>query len=415
MLKYPFTPELLDAIPEELSELMRGLELTLLDEICQRLKASGQLNEVTVQDIRALRAQGIDLQEIKAAIAETTEIGYEKLNELLDDVVERNQKYYTEVIDIAQITKPDRLVNKRDIVAIRRQTLSAYRNITGSMGFVKVENGRLTMMSPAKAYQSTLDMALGQIDTGAISYNQAITNAIRELAKDGMCVVFDKNGKPVKNMVGYESGHKDQLDVAVRRAVMTGVNQINQKYREMSMEYLQTDLVETTAHLGARNIGIGFANHESWQGGIYRWAQYTAMYPGSSKGNYKDFDKTCGVGDVQGIGGANCRHSFYAFVEGVMEPTYTAERLEAMKAENHTFEFEGKKYNGYTATQKQREIERTVRKKKREFAGYDAAGRTMEATAAKSYIRALMKEYREFSKVAGLPTQPERMRVLYAA
>ena len=56
-MKYPFSPEILDALPEELAELFRDLELTLLDEICSRLKIADQLNEVTVQDIRALRAQ----------------------------------------------------------------------------------------------------------------------------------------------------------------------------------------------------------------------------------------------------------------------------------------------------------------------------------------------------------------------
>lgn len=412
-IRYPFTPELLDALPEELAELMRGLELKLLDEICSRLKISGQLNEVTVQDIRALRAHGIDLEEIKAAIAETTKIGYEKLEELLDDVVQRNQKYYTEVIDLAQITKPDRLVDERDIVAIRRQTLSAYRNITGSMGFLTVENGRLIPLPPAKWYQHALDNAELQVMSGAISYNQSIEGEIKLLVKKGLCVAFDKNGNQVKNVVKYEKGGIQQLDVCVRRAVMTGVNQINQKYREMSMEYLQTDLVETTAHLGARNIGIGFVNHESWQGGIYRWAQYTAMYPGSSKGNYKDFDKTCGVGDVQGIGGSNCRHSFYSFVEGVMEPTYTTEQLEKMKAENHKFKFNGKEYNGYTATQRQREIEREVRLWKRKKVDFEARGLTDDASGAAKKIKEKLKEYKEFSKAAGLPEQRERMRVLY--
>lgn len=55
-MKYPFTPELLDSLPEELAELYRSLELKLLDEICSRLKIAGELNEVTVQDIRALRS-----------------------------------------------------------------------------------------------------------------------------------------------------------------------------------------------------------------------------------------------------------------------------------------------------------------------------------------------------------------------
>ena len=92
MPKYPFTPELLDAMPEELAELYRGLEDTLLMEICSRLKLRDELNEVTVQDIKALRSYGIDLKEIEKSIRQTTGISEKKLNELIDNVVDRNQK-----------------------------------------------------------------------------------------------------------------------------------------------------------------------------------------------------------------------------------------------------------------------------------------------------------------------------------
>lgn len=387
----------------------------MLREICSRLKISGQLNDVTAQDIRALRSHGIDLEAIKTAIDETTAIGMEKLEALLDDVVERNQKYYTEVIDLAKVTKPDRLADERDIVAIRRQTMAAYKNITGSMGFLTVENGRLNLKTPAQAYQWALDQAELQVQSGAISYNQAITMAIKQLADKGVCVAFDKNGNPVKNVVQYERGGIQQLDVCIRRAVMTGVVQLNAEYREQSMDILQTDLVEVAAHLGARNIPgpNGWEAHSEWQGGIYRWKQYHDMYPNASNGDYKDFEKTCGLGSVTGILGANCRHSYYSFVEGVMDPTYTAEQLESMKPENHKFEFEGKVYDGYSSTQAQRRIERTIRKKKRELAGFEAAGQTEAATAAKSYLRSLNKKYRDFSKKAGLPEQRERMKVLY--
>lgn len=280
MPRYPFTPELLDALPEELCELFRGLELQLLEEICSRLKISDQLNEVTVQDIRALRAHGIDLEDIKAAIAEATGTGADKLEALLDDVVERNQAYYTSVIDLAQVTAPERLVNEADIAAIRRQTWGAYKNITGSMGFLVVQAGRLTMLPPARAYQWALDSAELQIQSGAISYNQAIAVAVRQLADSGLCIAYGKDGNPIKNRVAYESkktpgkqGRVDHLDVAVRRAIMTGVNQLNQKYREQSMDYLQTDLIEVTAHLGARNVDgpNGWENHAKWQGKVYRW------------------------------------------------------------------------------------------------------------------------------------------------
>lgn len=426
MQKYPFQPEILDALPEELAELFRGLEIKLLEGICSRLKLSGNLNEVTVQDIRALRSHGIDLKEIEKAIRETTGISKKKLEQLLDDVVERNQAYYTELIDIAAVTKPEMLVSERDIDAIRQQTQDTFTNLTQSMGFL-VDNGR-TMLPPAKAYQWALDSAEMQIQSGAISYNQAIKSAVKQLADAGSCVIYDKAGNPIKNMVGYESGQKDQLDVAVRRAVMTGVNQINQKYREQSMDYLETDLVETSAHLGARNIDgpSGWENHERWQGRIFRWEgknnekRRYVEEDGSrvddetaARYDYEDFEKACGYGSVTGIGGANCRHSFWPFIEGVMERTYSDKQLESMKAENHKFTFEGKEYDGYKATQKQREIERTIRKLKREQAAFKAAGLTEDEQAVSIRILRLNAEYKAFSKAAGLPEQKERMNVLY--
>lgn len=398
-MKYPFSPEILDAFPEELAELFRSLEITLLDEICSRLKISDQLNEVTIQDIRVLRSHGIDPKDIERAIKKTTGISQEKLDKLLNDVVDRNQRYYTELIDAAKVTAPERIVNLSDIDAIRRQTQDTFRNITASMGFL-VNNGR-TMLKPAKAYQWALDNAEMQIQSGAISYNQAISNAVKQLAGSGI------------KTVEYESGHVDSIDVAVRRAVMTGVNQLNQKYREQSIDYLETDLVEVTAHMGARNIDgpNGWENHERWQGKIYRWSEK----PRTSEGDYPDFEETCGYGYVTGIGGANCRHSFWPFIPGVMERTYTDEQLNAMKAENHKFTFEGKEYDGYSSTQKQRQIERTIRKLKREQAGYKAAGLAEEEQAVTIRLRCLKAKYKAFSKAAGLPEQPERMKVMYAA
>lgn len=395
MNRYPFTPELLDALPEELAELYRGLEDTLLMEICSRLKAADKLNEVTVQDIKALRAHGIDLKEIEKAIRKTTGISEPKLKKLLDDVVARNRAYYTEFITLADVTRPDMLVDAAAIAAIYAQTKQECRNVTRSMGFL-VDNGR-TMLPPAKAYQWALDNSLMQVQSGAISYNQAISNAVRQLADNGL------------KTVDYESGVHSSVDTAIRRAVMTGVNQLNQKYAEQSADYLETDLVEVSAHIGARNTGNGMENHESWQGGIYRWAEK----PGDSKGEYKDFVATTGYGQGAGLGGWNCRHTFYPFVEGVNEPTYSQADLDAMKGENRKFVFDGKEYDGYTATQMQRSIERQIRKQKRLRDAYKAAGLKDDETAANIKLRRLNAKYREFSKASVLPEQKERLKVLY--
>lgn len=87
-----------------------------------------------------------------------------------------------------------------------------------------------------------------------------------------------------------------------------------------------------------------------------------------------------------------------------------------MKPENRPkIRFEGREYDDYQATQKQRQIERTIRKIKRRKAAFEAAGFTTEAYAAGASLRALNKEYKAFSKAAGLPEQRERMKVLYVA
>ena len=256
---------MLDALPEELAELYRSLESQLLDEICSRLNLADQLNEVTVQSIRALRSHGISQQEIERAIRRTTHISEKKLTELLDDVVERNQRYYSELIKIADVTAPQTLLSIEDTYAIYEQTRQTFRNITQSMAFL-VDNGR-TLLAPARAYQSCLDKAILKIEAGATSYNESIKDAVRELADSGLKVV------------NYESGHIDAVDTAVRRAVLTGVNQLNQKYREQSMDYLGTDLVEVTAHLGARNIPgpLGFEAHSEWQGKVYKWNKQQSL------------------------------------------------------------------------------------------------------------------------------------------
>lgn len=258
-MKYPFIPEVLDALPEELAELYRSLESQLLDEICSRLNLAEKLNEVTVQSIRALRSHGISQQEIERAIRRTTNISEKKLTELLDDVVERNQKYYSELIGIADVTAPQTLLSIEDTYAIYEQTRQAFRNITQSMAFL-VDNGR-TLLAPARAYQWALDNAVLQVQSGAISYNQAIRYAVKQLADSGI------------RAADYESGHRDQIDVAVRRAVMSGVNALCQRYAEQSMEYLDTNLVEVSAHIGARNIDgpNGWEAHTKWQGRCFRW------------------------------------------------------------------------------------------------------------------------------------------------
>lgn len=388
-MRYPFTPEALDALPEELAGLFRALEETLLQEICSRLNLSGRLNEVTVQDIRALRAHGIALDEIERAIRETTGVGEEKLGRLLQDVAARSQRYYREVMDQAGVTAPETLLDDALIEAIRRQAQEGLRNLTRSMGFL-VDGGR-TVIAPGRAYQWALDNAALEIQSGAISYNQAIRNAVRQLADSGI------------KTVNYESGRRDQVDVAVRRAVMTGVSQLCAGYTEQSAEYLKTDYFEVSAHTGARDTGAGWKNHKAWQGKVY------SVRAGDK---YPSIYTVCGLGQADGLEGVNCRHARTAFVDGVMERTWTDEEL-AHIDDGRDVTYQGRHYTAYEAAQKQRQIERTVRRYKREQTAFASAGLSEDAQAAAIRVRRLNREYQAFSRAAGLPLQKERMQVIY--
>lgn len=388
-MQYPFSPALLDALPEELAELFRALEITLLDEICGRLVFADQLNEVTAQDIRTLRSHGIDLKSIEEAISKTAGISKQKLNSLLNDVVERNQKYYTEVIDLAHVTQPETLVDAATVDAIKRQTHDTFRNLTASMGFL-VGN---TMLKPARAYQWALDNAVMQVHSGAINYNQAIKTAVKKLADSGLKVV------------DYESGHRDQIDVAARRAVMTGVNQICAKYTEQSAQYLETPYFEVSAHAGARDKpgSSPWSSHKDWQGKVYS-IRAGDIYP--------SIYDVCGLGAVDGLEGANCRHRRNVWVEGVSERTYTDEQL-AHIDDGLGCEFDGKKYTAYEATQMQRRVERQIIKQDRLVTAYKASGQKDEYYAANAKLVRLIAKYKAFSEASGLPLQWERTKVLY--
>jgi DNA-binding transcriptional MerR regulator len=388
-MKYPITPEYLDAAPEPIAIAMRELEKDILREICSRFKLTGELNEVAMNDIRALRAQGLDMETIEKMIAKHSKETLPQVQEALERVVEYNQKYYNELASKASIAEPLFWVTAADIAQIQSQTLDGYRNITRSLGFALQTNGKVTFQPIAKAYQTALDKAEVKMQSGAFTLQQSLEDAVRELADSGIYTI------------DYATGRRDRADVAARRAIFTGLNQLTSKYTETAAETLETDLYEITAHRGARDKGTGWKNHKAWQGKVY------STKDGSK---YPNIYKVCGLGAVDGLEGANCRHHRHAFLEGVSERVYTDDEL--ANIDPPPVEFEGRTYSAYEATQMQRKMERTVRKLERRRAAYNAAGMTGKEEQTGIRIRRLKKEYREFSRAASLPTQINRMKVI---
>ena len=168
---------------------------------------------------------------------------------------------------------------------------------------------------------------------------------------------------------------------------------------------METPYYEVSAHAGARDVPgrSPWSSHKDWQGKVYS-IRNSDIYP--------SIYDACGLGAVDGLEGANCRHRRYPWVEGVSERTYTDEQLQHID-DGLGCEYDGKKYTAYEATQMQRRIERTIRNQKRLKNAYEAAGLTGDATTANIKLRRLNAKYRAFSKAAVLSEQRERMKVLY--
>lgn len=385
------TPEELEKLPKPLERTMTALELSIMDEIIQRIQAAAQITPVIDWLLVRMDAIGAGRARIKQLIGE----GIRKAGLQVDDIYEqavksdyiRNKAIYEAAGKDYQPYEDNQWM-QQVVDAARRQTKDSLRpleNITQTTGFNVPIGGRKVFTPLSEYLERSLDKAMLGITTGTRTYSQAIGEVIDEMTASGI------------RTVDYASGKSDRIEVAVRRAVMTGVAQMTDKVNEKNMEELQTDYCEVDWHMGARNTGTGYLNHQSWQGKVY---------------NSEEMRTVCGKGQMLGFGGINCYHIAFAFIPGISKRKYTDEWLaEQNRKENEKRVYRGREYDTYAALQHQRKLERTIRKQKQDVELLEKAGADKEdITAAKCRLRLTNKTYVDFSKEMGLRQQRERLR-----
>ncbi len=371
--------EYLDSPANPLAKLFDRLEVYIIRDIIRRIATSeGRVMTATAEwQMIRLMAIGEIPENILEEIQRTLRLSEREMDALIDDAVQRSDRFNEQIMKKLGKSPPPIAQNAAlasTLEAVRRQTKSTFQNITQSLGFAVRQNGKLVFKPIAQYYQDTLDFAAVQVATGTVDYATAIRKAATEMASSGL------------RWVDYASGHKDRVGVAVRRATFTGVAQVSNKVAETRLDDFESDLVEVSAHAGARDKGSGPANHAQWQGKVYRWRR--AGHPQTSKGDYPDFERTTGYGTGEGLGGWNCRHSFGVFIEGVSGRIWSDEALKHINPP--PFVFDGQEYGYYEATQQQRKLERNVRYSKEKLlalrSGIENAGN--DATR-----EALQREY----------------------
>ena len=372
-------PNLLQSLPDNLVNMYGLVEIDILEDMARRISTYDYFIPAALHQNQKLQALGLTQAEIIAKLSALTGQSQEELVALLSEAsaeaVEDDVEYYTR----AEVYVPEKVDTEALYSQLNSgllQTQQAFFNITGT-----------TANTATKQFERALDRAWLQINTGGMDYQTAIKRAIIELAETGL------------GAIEYPSGRIDSIEVAVRRAVVTGANQTVMKTQEVLADELEIDLVEVTAHGGAR------PEHAKWQGKVF-----------SRKGRvtidgitYEDFAKSTGYGTGAGLGGWNCRHNFHPYVPGTSR-TWSDEALKKLEEKN--FEYNGEKYTEYEASQIQRGIEREIRKQKRIAAALDAAGEDSSAVRAK--LKEAQKSYTDFTEQTGLKKQSARTQIATA-
>lgn len=360
-------PSYLDQMPDAFVALWRQVEDEILKDVARRI---GKMDAVTptanwqlwrYQQTEAVRN---DVVKLLAKYTGKSETAIRKLLlQAATEAMEREDAIYCHYdMEPTPFEESAALNNLLDAGA--RQTCGTWQNLTAT-----------TANTVTGAFERTLDAAWLKVSTGAFDYKSAIKQAVDSLADD-------------MPMVTYPSGHKDSIEVAARRAVLTGVNQTAGKLQVARADEMGVEFFETTAHGGAR------PSHAEWQG--RRFHRGGAVdYKGR---HYPDFEAATGYGTGAGLCGWNCRHTFFAvFPELGDPPQWTQEQLRELNARN--IEWNGKKYTAYEISQMQRARERNVRRWKKRYLAEDAAG--LDTTDAAVRLKAARQSLAEFAQATG--------------
>ena len=348
------TPDYYESCVDGILNLYAQLEDDIISDVVRRMMKTGFVTESAKHQAEMLQNAGLLYDDILAEISKYTDASSAQVKALFEDAGVRTVNFDNQIYRAVGLVP----VDIRQSPAMRQTLEAGYRKTLGNM-----RNLTLTTANMGQtAYYNACNQAYMKVVSGAFSYQEAIKKAVQKTAQDGAFVL-------------YPSGHRDRVDVAVRRSVLTGVGQTCREIGIMNAEENDCDLMELSAHFGAR------PTHAEWQGQIVSLS--------GRKGYLSLSDIGYGTGD--GFGGWNCRHDWFPYFEGYSRRNYTDSYLKSLNEKN--IEYNGEKYSQYEISQIQRKYEREIRSAKREKVAFDTAVKE----TSDSELKAVMKSGSDYA------------------
>lgn len=372
------TPDFLDNVSDDIVELYSELETRIITSVSKKLSKLDYKKDNVKFQIELLQESGKTYEQIVTDISKFNNISEKEVRSIFEDAMIKSLRF-DDSIYIEVGLNPLPLKQSQELLQILiAGVIRTNGNIKNLTNTTAIMTQQLFIRSATNAHMDIL--------SGAFTYDEALRNAVKTASREGTTVM-------------YATGNRVSLESAVRRAVMTGVNQTAIQISENRMNEFNVDLVEVTAHPGARDTGAGYSNHASWQGKVY------SRLGNSTK--YKNFITETGYGTLEGLGGVNCRHSFYPFFEDESRQAYSKNLLKSYAKKD--IYYNNEKLSQYEASQKQRQIERNIRKWKREALSLEAAG--LDNSFENGKTKEWQKKARDFINETGLKRDYVRERI----
>lgn len=372
-----------DQVADKIAARYISLEERILQDIARRIKKTGEITSTADWQINRLRILGYSSEDIEREIKKTLDASYPEMFELYDKVIDweyvRNKDIY-EQINAEFIPYEENKQLQQITDAIIQQSLEDLENVTKSLGFYLDYNGRKVLTPLSQVYTNYLDNACFDIVTGAFDYGSVLRRVVTQLTNSGL------------RKIEYGSGYASRVEVAARRAVMTGVANLTGEIADYNAKKLGTEYFEVEWHVGAR------PTHAVWQGQVWTKEQLYSV---------------CGLGTVTGLLGANCYHTYYPFFPGISRRNWSDDWLEEQnRKESKPKEFRGKEYTLYEAKQRQRQMETAMRAQREKVQMLQNGGADrQEVMLQKAKYQGQLNEYAVFSRKMGLKEERERIYI----
>lgn len=390
---------LIDKLVERLVNRIEEANTYTLQKIGESIKKIGTLSPSKAQQLGQILKYGGNFDKIVEKLAKITELNVKDIYEIFEEVVKSDYAFSKQFYDykgVKYIPYEKNLALQNQVKALARITANEYVNFSNTLAFAKRVNGKVVYTDLARTYQETLDKAILSIAQGKSTFDEQMYSTIKELASSGL------------KTVDYASGRSVRLDSSVRQHLKGALRNLHNETQAIFGEEFGADMIEISVHEHP-------AEDHLVQGHQFLIEEFNKLQNGQQA---KDLDGEVYTldhnadGSFRPISEMNCYHYTFYGIAGVSKPNYSKQKLdEIIKNNEKGAIIDGEHYTNYEISQMMRKLELQVRKQKDLQIIGKASNNKQIIDEAQTKITQLTQKYREISKISGLPTRMDRMKI----